>query len=107
MVNNTNAPWTDDEIDAVIEVYFDMLIVEISGDKVIKAERNRELQRLINRSRGSIEYKHRNISAVMADLNFVYVNGYKPAFNYQNALYEKIKTYIENDDVRAMLRQAK
>ena len=51
---------------AIVEDYFDMLEIELGGGGVVKAERNRMLQNVIDRSRGSIEYKHQNISAVMA-----------------------------------------
>src|SRR5688572_3319293 len=52
-----------------------------------KAEHNRRLQtRLMNRSRGSIEWKHQNISAVLIELGYPYLAGYKPRFNYQELL---------------------
>jgi hypothetical protein len=45
------------------------------------------LQPLLNsRSRGSIEFKHQNISAVLIELGFPYVEGYKPRRNYQELL---------------------
>lgn len=59
-----------------------MLMIELGGGTVVKAERNRALQALTGRSRGSIEYKHQNISAVMAEFGLPFIRGYKPAKNY-------------------------
>ena len=40
----------------------------------------------IGRSKGSVEFKHQNISAVLVDLELPYLDGYKPARNYQKRL---------------------
>lgn len=60
--------WTETEIDLIVADYFAMLGVEIEGRPFNKAERNRALQEVLARSRGSIEFKHQNISAVMLGL---------------------------------------
>ena len=39
-----------------------------------------------DRRRGSIERKHQNISAVMIELGYPYIDGYKPLGNYQELL---------------------
>lgn len=39
-----------------------------------------------NRSEGSVEFKHQNISAVLIQAGYVYIRGYKPAWNYQELL---------------------
>jgi hypothetical protein len=54
--------WQDGENDAIVADYFAM---ELAGRPFNKAEHNRTLQGLIGRGRGSIEYKHQNISAVL------------------------------------------
>ena len=59
------ADWTRDEAELIVADYFAMLEAELSGRPVNKAERNRSLQRQIGRSKGSIEFKHANISAVL------------------------------------------
>src|SRR4051812_34448684 len=52
-----------------------------------QTEHRLRLQPLLNnRSDGSIEFKHGNISAVMLDLGFPYIRGYKPRMNYQALL---------------------
>ncbi len=61
--------------------------MELRGEEFNKAERNRRLQQLLpQRSRGSIEWKHQNISAVLVQIGLPYVRGYKPRFNYQDLL---------------------
>jgi hypothetical protein len=64
-----------------------MLAKELSGAAFNKAEHNRNLQQLLRqRPRGSIERKHQNISAVLIELGFPYIDGYKPLSNYQDLL---------------------
>ena len=64
-----------------------MLTMELAWQTCSKTEHRRKLQsRLINRSDGSIEFKHGNISAAMIDLGLPYVRGYKPRMNYQALL---------------------
>lgn len=82
--------WTDIEIDLIVADYFAMLANELSDEPFNKAERNRALQERISRSRGSIEFKHQNISAVMLGLGQPWIAGYKPAANFQNALVDGV-----------------
>lgn len=60
--------WTDQQNDAIVADYFAMLADDIVGRPYSKAEHNRLLQAMIGRPRGSIEYKHQNISAVLKGL---------------------------------------
>src|SRR2546430_2317405 len=76
--------WSRPEVEAAVSAYIDMLMLELRGEEFNKAERNRALRQLLSkRSRGSIEWKHQNISAVLVELGFPYVRGYRPRFNYQ------------------------
>ena len=99
MAASRGTPWTTREIETIVEDYFDMLETELAGGAVVKAERNRTLQNVIDRSRGSIEYKHQNISAVMAALGLPFIQGYKPAVNYQHALFDAIEARIIGSDI--------
>lgn len=45
---------------------------------------------MIGRPRGSIEYKHQNISAVLKGLGEDWIPGYKPAFNFQASLVDAV-----------------
>lgn len=68
-----------------------MLSKEQHGIPFNKSEiRRRILPLLKNRSEGSIEFKNRNISAVLARIGQPYVRGYLPAYNYQKQLLEEV-----------------
>lgn len=87
--------WSDEENAAVVADYFAMLAMELAGHPFIKAERNRALQGLTGRGRGSIEYKHQNISAILKGLGEAWIDGYKPAFNYQRGLEAAVVAWLE------------
>lgn len=79
--------WSREEVEAAVADYFDMLSKELRGDPFNKAEHNRNLQRLLSgRSKGSVERKHQNVSAILIELGYPYVDGYKPLGNYQELL---------------------
>lgn len=79
--------WSREEVEAAVADYFDMLAKELRGESFNKAEHNRHLQQLLqNRPRGSIERKHQNISAILIEFGYPYVDGYKPLSNYQQLL---------------------
>lgn len=60
--------WSDAQNAAIVADYLAMLANDIAGQPYSKAEHNRLLQAVIGRPRGSIEYKHQNISAVLKGL---------------------------------------
>ena len=91
----TGSDWSDREIDLIVADYFEMLRLERAGEPYVKAERNRALQDLIYRSRGSIEFKHQNISAVLLRLGMDWIAGYKPMANFQKAIISGIERYID------------
>ena len=63
--------WSREEVEATVSDYFDMLAMELRGKSFNKAEHNRNLQNLINnRTKGAIEKKHQNISAVLIELGY-------------------------------------
>ena len=83
--------WQDDELDAIVSDYFDMLASELAGKPYIKSRHSRELMAQIGRTHRSVEFKHQNISAVMAELGMPWIEGYKPKRNYQNAIFRAIE----------------
>lgn len=95
-IDPTGSDWSDHEIDLIVADYFDMLQLERVGQPYVKAERNRALQELTGRSRGSIEFKHQNISAVLYKLGLDWIPGYKPMANYQKALLGGIERYLDH-----------
>lgn len=86
--------WTDEHNDAIVADYFAMLANDITGRTYSKAEHNRTLQAVIDRPRGSIEYKHQNISAVLKGLGEDWIPGYKPAFNFQTSLVDAVVRWL-------------
>jgi hypothetical protein len=99
--------WTDAQNDAIVADYFAMLAADIIGNSYSKAEHNRLLQASIGRRRGSIEYKHQNISAVLKGLGEDWIPGYKPAFNFQAALVDAVVRWLDtHPDWRASAARA-
>lgn len=90
-----SGPWSDLENDAIVADYMAMLADDLAGRHYSKAEHNRHLQQLIGRGRGSIEYKHQNISAVLKGLGETWIEGYKPAFNYQASLEDAVARWLQ------------
>jgi hypothetical protein len=88
------ADWTDEENDEIVADYFAMLADDLAGRPYSKAARNRELQTRIGRPRGSIEYKHQNVSAVLKGLGEDWITGYKPAFNFQSSLVDAVARWL-------------
>lgn len=73
-----------------------MLADDISGHRYSKAEHRRALLPLLNdRSEGSVEFKHQNISAVLKGLGEDWIPGYKPAFNFQMTLVDAVARWLE------------
>lgn len=84
--------WVDEEIQLLVAEYLEMLHLEVAGKEFNKAARNRALRELLpGRTKGSVEFKHQNVSAVMVELGLPRVRGYKPAGPYQAALLEAVK----------------
>jgi len=85
------ADWSREEVEATIADYLAMLASELAGVSYNKAAHRRKLAELLDgRSEQAIEFKHANISAVLIDLGFPYISGYKPRSNYQLLLYEVV-----------------
>lgn len=90
--------WTEKEVAVIIEDYFKMLQLELNKERYNKStHRSFVLPKLNDRSEGSIEFKHQNISAVLAEAGIPFINGYKPRFNYQQLLADEVLKYISNN----------
>jgi hypothetical protein len=59
--------------------------------------RNALAVQLDNRTPGSIERKHQNISAVLIEIGHPWIAGYKPLGNYQALLAEVIEERVRDD----------
>lgn len=86
--------WSEAENDAIVADYFDMLAKDETGARYSKAEHNRRLQALTGRARGSVEFKHQNISAVLMGLGESWIQGYKPRANFQEALEAAVLRWL-------------
>lgn len=87
--------WTGEELDLIVADYFSMLRDETAGVPFNKAAHNRALQSQVDRSQASIEFKHRNISAVLELLGVHPINGYLPAANFQRALIGAVERFVQ------------
>ena len=84
--------WSREEVEAAVAEYFSMLDMELRGEPFNKAEHNRALQQFLNgRPRGSVERKHQNISAILIEEGYPYIDGYKPLGNYQTLLRSAVE----------------
>jgi hypothetical protein len=90
--------WSPAEVAAIVADYLVMLAHELRGERYVKREHNRRLQAVLNgRTAAAIEFKHQNISAVMIELGFPYIDGYKPAANYQELLRSEVLAQMTVD----------
>ncbi len=91
--------WTEEEVTIIIEDYFLMLSKEIRGAHYSKTEHRKSIiEKLNNRTHGSIEKKRQNISAVLLEFNHPFINGYKPQSNYQALLKKRVVDYLNKND---------
>jgi hypothetical protein len=67
--------------------------------------RNALIELLDNRSPGSIERKHQNISAVLIELGHPWISGYKPLGNYQALLREVVEDRLALDGEMAVIAE--
>jgi len=92
--------WQDDELDAIVADYFDMLRADLAAQPYVKLRHSQALMARIGRTHRSVEFKHQNISAVLENLGLPWIPGYKPKQNYQNAIFGAIeRSLTEPPDV--------
>jgi hypothetical protein len=89
--------WSEDEVRLIVADYFEMLRLDLADQSFSKAEHNQTLRDHLNgRSKSSVEFKHQNISAVLLEMGLPYIDGYKPARNYQKRLLpQAVEDYLE------------
>jgi hypothetical protein len=90
--------WSRIEVEATVADYFHMLTMELSGQIYNKsAHRKALLQKLDNRTDAAVERKHQNISAILIELGYPYISGYKPLGNYQALLRDIVEVRLVID----------
>lgn len=93
--------WADWQNDLIVADYFDMFGRVKAGEKVNRLERNRELQSLTGRNKGSIERKRMNISAVLIDLDMDWMRGFAPNDRYQGSLVDAVERFLDRNPLWA------
>lgn len=68
--------WDAFELDAIIADYFAMRDSELAQRPYVKAHQRSVLMLQIGRSAASVEFKHRNISAVLQEMGLPWIWGY-------------------------------
>jgi uncharacterized protein DUF3883 len=91
--------WTADELDAIVADYFVMLGDELARRPYVKAYHNAALVAQTGRSRGSVEFKYQNVSAVLERMGLPWIFGFKPARNYQGALVDAIDRFLSKGSI--------
>jgi len=87
--------WTRAEVDATIGAYFRMLALEARQERYTKTVFNAELRESLNaRSKGSVERKFQNVSAVLSGIGMPFIAGYKPLGNAQLLLRQAVQDYV-------------
>lgn len=101
-----NTAWSREEVEATVADYLAMLVEYHSGLPLNKAAHNRTLRQLLNERTGqSVEFKHRNISAVLDEAGLDYLDGYVPAHNLQNILREIVFAQLNaRPEIRELVR---
>ena len=102
--------WSEREIELIVSDYFEMLKTELSGQAYNKTEHRRRLINSLNkqRSEGSIERKHQNISAILIEMGVPYIGGYKPLRNYQRQILpdKVLEGIAHNQELRELLEHS-
>jgi Domain of unknown function (DUF3883) len=95
--SRSGADWSPEELKLIVDDYFSMLRDEQAARPYSKTQHRRALMERIDRSDRSIEFKHQNISAVLIELGLPRIEGYRPASNYQGAIFDAIGGYLSNN----------
>lgn len=93
--------WSSGEVKVTVLDYMAMLRFELSGQAYNKSAHRRALRGLLaERTDAAIELKHQNISAVLRDLGYFWIPGYKPRSNYQGQLAAEVEAWVAaNPDI--------
>jgi len=94
----TGEDWSRREVESCVADYLHMFALQLNGQRFNKAQRIHALmQQLDGRSKSSVEYKFRNVSAVMEELGWPALTGYKSLPNYQWLLIEVVESQLPSN----------
>lgn len=98
---NQRKAWTDTDNKEIISLYNTMLSYEHDGKKYVKAKLIRDYTEKMERSKGSIECKLMNVSAIRQNvLNLGIVHGFKPLNNYNHDLAVLVCSQLGYDYIK-------
>jgi len=87
--------WSAEEVQATVASYFEMLALEAAQEPYNKSVHNSQLRQVLRgRSKGSVEMKHQNVSAVLSGLGLPFIPGYKPRGNTQLLLRQQVQRFV-------------
>lgn len=92
--NNSKSQWSDEELHASVEAYFDMLHNERDGKSFVKKDYYRLLSGKFCRSEKSFEYRMQNISYVLYNMGRRWLSGLPPARNVGTNIAQKIESIV-------------
>ncbi|MGI5952044.1 MAG: DUF3883 domain-containing protein [Brooklawnia sp.] len=96
MAEKQGTPWTDSEVETVVESYFRMFEAQLTNTPYVKVRENEWVRERTGRSKGSVERKYQNVSAVLMKLSAGdFVRGYVPLSNYQAKLEPVVEQYLQ------------
>lgn len=92
--------WSIEELGAAVAAYLDLLADERAGRSASKATARDQLLAgpKAGRTRGSVEYRMQNISAVLDEMGRPWVAGYKPAANVGPTNTRRLRELIETEE---------
>jgi len=99
---NKDSDWSTAEVRAAVDAYLRMLALEKRGQKFVKTAENLALREtsLPNRTKGSVEFRMQNISAVLMKMHREFIKGYKPARNVGSNVEQSIRAVLIEKGVK-------
>ncbi len=92
-----SSPWSGREHATLVADYFAMLRADIQGELYSKVDHREQLkERLDDRSERAIEVRHRNISAILANIGLPIIDGYPPLGDFELELEVAVRAYVED-----------
>lgn len=89
--------WSARENELLLDVYLHLLLAEMESQRPNKREALRPLEQALDqRTRGSIEFKMQNVSAILQDEGRPWIDGFKPLENSQAALRSALLEELAN-----------
>jgi hypothetical protein len=99
--------WDADEVTKTVDAYFRMLDLELRGEPFKKADFYWRLSDDLGRTKGSVERKFGNISAILVESGATYISGYKPYKHVQQLLRETVEErFAQAHDLRKLMVRA-